>query len=182
MVNTQQNCPNDVTTKPTMDVFMRKCRKLFIKCSSVNTCCKQTRQMISLTPFSDLTTALASLTKQDREDECIKHSLEVRSAWALNNYHRFFKLYLSAPKMAGYLMDKFVARVRKNYLVAIVKSYVSLQFLFTCSLCVIFQVLWTTYLSHITRKPVFMGLRPGRSQTSLACLATETSLGLEILY
>ena len=88
----------------------------------------------SLTPASDLTTALASLTKDDREDECIKHSLEVRSAWALNNYHKFFKLYLSAPKMAGYLMDKFVDRVRKNYLIAIVKAYVSLQFYLT-SVC-----------------------------------------------
>ena len=85
-------------------------------------------QIKFLNLFSDLTTALASLTKEDREDECIKHSLEVRSAWALNNYHKFFKLYLSAPKMAGYLMDKFVDRVRKNYLIAIVKAYVSLQF------------------------------------------------------
>ena len=80
--------------------------------------------------MSDLTTAIASLSKDDREDECIKHSLQVRSAWALNNYHKFFKLYLDAPKMAGYLMDKFVARVRKNYLIAIIKAYVSLHFCF----------------------------------------------------
>ena len=80
--------------------------------------------------MSDLTTAIASLSKEDREDECIKHSLQVRSAWALNNYHKFFKLYLDAPKMAGYLMDKFVARVRKNYLIAIIKAYVSLHFCF----------------------------------------------------
>ena len=83
-----------------------------------------------LNSMSDLTTAIASLSKEDREDECIKHSLQVRSAWALNNYHKFFKLYLDAPKMAGYLMDKFVARVRKNYLIAIIKAYVSLHFCF----------------------------------------------------
>lgn len=99
-----------------------------------------------LTPASDLTTALASLTKEDREDECIKHSLEVRSAWALNNYHKFFKLYLCAPKMAGYLMDKFVTRVRKSYLVAIVKSYVSLPFLFLSLICSLFQQLYTCLL------------------------------------
>lgn len=87
----------------------------------------------------DLTTAMASLTKQDREDECIKHSLEVRSAWALNNYHKFFKLYLCAPKMAGYLMDKFVTRVRKSYLVALIKSYVSLHFLFSSNVFFLFQ-------------------------------------------
>lgn len=94
----------------------------------------------------DLTTALASLTKEDREDECIKHSLEVRSAWALNNYHKFFKLYLCAPKMAGYLMDKFVTRVRKSYLVAIVKSYVSQPFLFLSLIFSLFQPVYTYLL------------------------------------
>ncbi|GFR84307.1 leukocyte receptor cluster member 8 homolog [Elysia marginata] len=71
----------------------------------------------------DLTTALASLTKECRTDECIKHALEVRIAWSLNNYHKFFKLYEKAPKMSGYLMDWFIDRVRKSALKLIIKAY-----------------------------------------------------------
>ncbi|XP_059155155.1 leukocyte receptor cluster member 8 homolog [Physella acuta] len=71
----------------------------------------------------DLTTALASLTHECRNDICIKHALDVRIAWSLNNYHRFFKLYESAPKMSGYLMDWFIDRVRKSALKLIIKSY-----------------------------------------------------------
>ncbi|XP_013082698.2 leukocyte receptor cluster member 8 homolog [Biomphalaria glabrata] len=71
----------------------------------------------------DLTTALASLTPECRKDECIKHALDVRIAWSLNNYHRFFKLYEQAPKMSGYLMDWFIDRVRKSALKLLLKAY-----------------------------------------------------------
>ncbi|KAK6187832.1 hypothetical protein SNE40_005769 [Patella caerulea] len=71
----------------------------------------------------DMTTALSLLSASDHEDKCIKHALKVRSSWACNNYHNFFKLYLSAPKMSAYLMDWFVERVRKTAIKAIVKSY-----------------------------------------------------------
>lgn len=74
--------------------------------------------------ISDINIALNDLTKDDRKDECIKHALNVRSAWALSNFHKFFQLYLNAPKMAGYLMDKFVGRVRKSALKAAIKAYV----------------------------------------------------------
>ncbi|KAH9492800.1 Leukocyte receptor cluster (LRC) member 8 [Bulinus truncatus] len=70
----------------------------------------------------DLTTALASLTPECRKDECIKHALDVRIAWSLNNYHRFFKLYETAPKMSGYLMDWFIDRVRKSALKLLLKT------------------------------------------------------------
>ena len=80
---------------------------------------------MTLTNDPDLNTALTDLSTEDRQDECIKHALHVRSAWALSNYHRFFQLYLNAPKMAGYLMDKFVGRVRKSALKAAIKAYVS---------------------------------------------------------
>lgn len=71
----------------------------------------------------DLTTELVYLTPALREDSCVSHALSLRAAWALGNYHRFFKLYLCAPRMASYLIDKFVERERKNALRAILKTF-----------------------------------------------------------
>lgn len=79
-----------------------------------------------------MTTALASLTPEHRNDQCIKHALKVRSAWALNNFHKLFVLYQSAPKMSGYLLDWFVERARKMALKSITKAYVSLVLLLAC--------------------------------------------------
>lgn len=76
--------------------------------------------------FSDLTTELAYLTPVLREDVCVAHALSLRAAWALGNYCRFFKLYQEAPRMASYLVDKFVERERKVALQAIVKTWVEL--------------------------------------------------------
>jgi len=72
-----------------------------------------------------MTTVLASLTSNCRQDECVAYALCVRSACALKNYHKFFKLYNEAPKMSGFLMDWFVDRVRKTALKTLVKSYVT---------------------------------------------------------
>ncbi|KAJ0178270.1 hypothetical protein K1T71_006093 [Dendrolimus kikuchii] len=71
----------------------------------------------------DLTTIFQFLSKDDRENECIKHALETRCAWATGNLHKFFLLYKTAPLMAGYLMDWFVERERRRYLKYIIKSY-----------------------------------------------------------
>lgn len=71
----------------------------------------------------DLTTELVYLTPALREDECVAHALSLRAAWALGNYHRFFLLYRRAPRMASYLIDKFVERERKIALRAMLKTF-----------------------------------------------------------
>jgi hypothetical protein len=69
--------------------------------------------------------ALADLTPADKLDPAVKHAMDVRSALALGNYHRFFQLYLDTPNMGAYLMDMFVDRERLSALACICKAYVS---------------------------------------------------------
>ncbi|XP_056619333.1 leukocyte receptor cluster member 8 homolog [Triplophysa dalaica] len=71
----------------------------------------------------DMTTELVYLTPELCADPCVAHALELRTAWALGNFHRFFKLYQQAPRMASYLIDKFVERERKLALRAILKTF-----------------------------------------------------------
>lgn len=75
----------------------------------------------------DITTELAYLTRELKTDPCVAHALALRAAWALGNYHRFFRLYGCAPCMSGYLIDKFVDRERKAALKAMIKTYVQLR-------------------------------------------------------
>ncbi|EEH18647.2 hypothetical protein PABG_07707 [Paracoccidioides brasiliensis Pb03] len=67
--------------------------------------------------------ALADLTTADKLDPAVKHALDVRSALALGNYHRFFQLYLDTPNMGAYLMDMFVDRERLAALACICRAY-----------------------------------------------------------
>ncbi|CBF79222.1 hypothetical protein AN7031.2 [Aspergillus nidulans FGSC A4] len=67
--------------------------------------------------------ALADLIPADKRSAAVKHALDVRSALALGNYHRFFQLYLATPNMGAYLMDMFVDRERLSALSAICKAY-----------------------------------------------------------
>lgn len=82
--------------------------------------------LLSRTP--DITTELAYLTRELKADPCVAHALALRAAWALGNYHRFFRLYCHAPCMSGYLVDKFADRERKAALKAMIKTYVKLSF------------------------------------------------------
>lgn len=69
-----------------------------------------------------LNDALADLTTAEKSEPSIKHALDVRSALAMGNYHRFFQLYQDPPVLGGYLMDMFVGRERLAALCAICKA------------------------------------------------------------
>ncbi|KAJ2706151.1 hypothetical protein H4R19_005040 [Coemansia spiralis] len=60
----------------------------------------------------DVNAALAAMSREEKQDPAVAHALQVRSAVATGNYHRFFALYLVAPNMGGYLIDKFADRER----------------------------------------------------------------------
>ena len=76
-----------------------------------------------------MTSALSKLKEEHQDDECVKHALKLRSAWSLNNYRKFYKLYLTSPKMSGYLVDWFLDRERKNHFKLMCKVYVICSFL-----------------------------------------------------
>nr|SVE76309.1 EOG090X0431 [Daphnia longispina] len=71
----------------------------------------------------DLNTTMASLTREEKTDECVAHALEVRSSWALANFRRFFRLYNHAPRMSAHLMSWFADRERKLALKTLIKAY-----------------------------------------------------------
>ena len=77
---------------------------------------------IHTTNRTALNDVLADLTTAEKEEKAIKHALDVRSALALGNYHRFFRLYLDTPNMGAYLMDMFVVRERLAALSNICKA------------------------------------------------------------
>ncbi|KAH7476210.1 Leukocyte receptor cluster member 8 [Phytophthora ramorum] len=75
---------------------------------------------------------LGMVTPKLRGDPAIAHALAVRQAVAMNDYHRFFKLYVDAPNMAGYLMDVMVPAIRLGALRAMCKAYrptISVQYI-----------------------------------------------------
>jgi hypothetical protein len=67
---------------------------------------------------------LSSITDKLRADPAVAHALAVRAAVAVNDYHRFFQLYVDAPNMAGFLMDPMVPAIRLAALRAMCKAYV----------------------------------------------------------
>lgn len=71
---------------------------------------------------------MASLTREEKADECVAHALEVRSSWALANFRRFFRLYNKAPRMSAHLISWFADRERKIALKTLIKAYVFSNF------------------------------------------------------
>lgn len=74
--------------------------------------------------FAETKNILSQLSDEDKKDEVVSHALKIAKAWSSNNYHRFFKLYISSPKMSSFIIDWFIERIRKTALKAIIKSYV----------------------------------------------------------
>ncbi|KAG2220105.1 hypothetical protein INT45_005866 [Circinella minor] len=82
--------------------------------------------------WSDINSIMFELTAEQKQNDLVKHALQVRSALSTSNYHRFFKLYVSAPQMGGYLMDQFVERERVRAMLILCKAYrptMSLEFI-----------------------------------------------------
>jgi len=65
---------------------------------------------------------LADLTAAHKQHPAVRHALNVRSALATGNYHRFFRLYDDTPNMGGYLIDIFVERERLAAMASICRS------------------------------------------------------------
>jgi hypothetical protein len=82
--------------------------------------------------LSDITLEIEEHKKKGPLDPAVSHALKVYKAMTTNNYHRFFKLYVDAPNMGGYLMDCFVHRERLAVLSRMcfgMRQTIDLQFL-----------------------------------------------------
>jgi len=71
---------------------------------------------------TDMNDVLADLTPADKQKTGVKHALQVRSALASGNYHKFFRLYLETPFMGGYLLDMILERERLAALAVMCRS------------------------------------------------------------
>ncbi|KAL5229975.1 hypothetical protein ABZP36_028751 [Zizania latifolia] len=71
----------------------------------------------------DLLSSLASLSKEAKQNEAVKHALAVHSAVSSGNYVQFFKLYKQAPNLNSCLMDLYVERMRFEAVKCMSKSY-----------------------------------------------------------
>jgi len=72
---------------------------------------------------SDALKLVAGLSQKEKQTEDVSFAIKVFSAWSEGNYCQFFKLYLIAPKMGGYLMDAYVQRERNLAMKKMLRAY-----------------------------------------------------------
>jgi hypothetical protein len=66
---------------------------------------------------------LSSLTSTLKMQDVISHSLRVREALSIHNYHQLNELSKDPPLMCGYLMDQFLPREKMRAARTVCKSY-----------------------------------------------------------
>lgn len=71
----------------------------------------------------EMTSLMAQISPEQRQDPAVRHALATRSALALSNYCALFRLYRDAPNMGAYLMDYYVKRERLAALSCICRAY-----------------------------------------------------------
>ncbi|KAI8911175.1 SAC3/GANP/Nin1/mts3/eIF-3 p25 family-domain-containing protein [Entophlyctis helioformis] len=79
--------------------------------------------MLHTTNRRDIINTVAELTPEEKRGECVQHALAVRSSMTTSDYQSFFTLYQEAPKMSGYLMDKFIDRERQVALRILLRAF-----------------------------------------------------------
>lgn len=72
---------------------------------------------------SDAMKLVLGLDAAQKAASDVMFGVRVLEAWCSGNYYRFFRLYLEAPKMSGYLMDTYVQRERTEALKKLIKVY-----------------------------------------------------------
>ena len=72
--------------------------------------------------FSDINEVTKEIKLLYPSNTYLKHLLEIKNAWHLNNYIKFFRLYLLSNHLTKCLIDLFIERERKNALKIIIKS------------------------------------------------------------
>lgn len=76
---------------------------------------------------TDMNNMLADLTSTDKRLPGVQHALQVRSALASGNYHKFFKLCVDPPFISGHLLDLIIERERIAATAAICRACVFLR-------------------------------------------------------
>ncbi|KAI1729993.1 SAC3/GANP family domain-containing protein [Ditylenchus destructor] len=71
----------------------------------------------------DVSTLLDELMPDALKDQCMNFALSVWDSWSMGNYVRLFRLYTTAPRMTGYVIDWFVDRERRKFCTSILKAY-----------------------------------------------------------